>query len=245
MPDHGWHSSEPAAALVLATATSTTPPAAVLRRWRRPTCFCATTARGEPSVLNATRDRPGYRVAIERLRVQPRQHRRGERDRVEIPKGQTRSPLGACPERAAVDATCRTASKRVRTESRRVAWTTSCGHGTRRALRRLLARRSRTSRLQTNRGQGVQATARSILSRRNERIFPSAFKEAHLLQPAERPIERAVRREQSAIRDIAEVFRNLVPVKLFGPSAEEISGVCADCQFEGNQCSWLATHAAV
>ena len=46
------------------------------------------------------------------------------------------------------------------------------------------------------------------------RIFPAALKEAHFLKTTERSIQGPVRGQDATRRQIAEAFRQLVPVKL-------------------------------
>lgn len=54
--------------------------------------------------------------------------------------------------------------------------------------------------------QRVQTAAGAILARRNLGCFPAAFEQAHLLEPVERAVQRAVRGQQAMVGEIAQTF---------------------------------------
>lgn len=88
----------------------------------------------------------------------------------------------------------------------------------------------------------VQTTARPIFARGGIGILPLTLEEAHRLEAAECPIERAIRRKQLVIGDIAQTLRDLVAVKCLNAVASERESAETNGQFEWDQPAWLPAH---
>src|SRR5205814_6865751 len=93
------------------------------------------------------------------------------------------------------------------------------------------------------RGEPIQTAPRPVLARGNRRIFPLTLQKTHLLQAAERTIQRAVRRQQAFVRDVAEPLREFVPVKFFSARLVQPGRRFANGPFERDQPTSFSSHA--
>ena len=71
------------------------------------------------------------------------------------------------------------------------------------------------------RGDGVEAAARPVLVGGNLRVFPRARHQPHLLEPAERAVERAVGGEQLRVGRVLELLGDEVAVELLDAALAE------------------------
>ena len=95
----------------------------------------------------------------------------------------------------------------------------------------------------TERGQGVEPSPGPLFARRDLRILPAARQQAHALEPAERAVQRPVRREQLLIGVVSQLLRQLVAVKLPAPGNPERRRGGANRLFQGHERIGFAAHA--
>jgi hypothetical protein len=165
-----------------------------------------------------------------------------------IPKGLIRFLRDVVRGDRAATQPCRSASMRGRARRRGPKDETSCGPQSASSARRqrsgLGLPRFVHSPL-TRRCQCVQAAPRAILARGNLWIFPMALEQSHLLEPAQRAIERSVCRQLTLVADVFQPLGDLEAVKFPGSSTVKVRRAGTNRELEWEKRARLSSHSGI
>jgi len=168
------------------------------------------------------------------------------RDRPGTPRDRTRFRAGDRAASLGRPETCRARSTRGRCKLRQQSTSRSCGCQSWATF--ASCARSRAARVfrrgLAGRRQRIQPSARAVFASGDSGIFPAAFKQSHLFEPAERAVERSVSSQQPSVRCATKCFGQLVPMECVLAAGPKIERSLANRDLERDEMPGFPPHLA-